>query len=463
MTFRQFLLTVRARWRIALMVFASVLVLAFIVTLTLPKQYTATASVVVDTNPDPVAGNYQSQMLPTYMATQVDIVSSDRVARRVVELLKLSDRDDLREQWQASTQGRIDFTAWLAKALGEKLTVSPSQDSNVINISVRWTDATMAAELANGFARAYIHTSIDLKVQPAKQYATWYDERSRDLRADLVVKQKHLTEFQRQTGIVINDQRLDIESARLADLTTQLLAVQSQRLESQSRQQGGGNEFRPEVLQNSVIAGLKADLSRAEVKRGDIGTRQGDNHPDYVAASAEVDSLRRRIAQETGRVVASFGSSTELGLRREAGLEEAIEAQKKRLFEFTEQRDAAVMLKNDVDAAQRNFDAVTARLAQTSLESQSQQANIVLLAESVAPLAKSSPKTLLNLLLGSILGGILSIAIIVLLEFLDQRVRTEEELLQLVGAPLLGTIAFVAHRSSTRGLLAGQTRKPTVA
>ena len=85
MSFSQFLSILRARKALFLAVLLAVVIPAVVVSLLLPKKYTATASVVVDVKPDPLAAiAYQSMMTPAVMATQIDILQSDRVARRVV-------------------------------------------------------------------------------------------------------------------------------------------------------------------------------------------------------------------------------------------------------------------------------------------------------------------------------------------------------------------------------------------
>src|SRR5438270_6704091 len=121
------------------------------------------------------------------------------------------------DQWkEGGAHG--DFVVWLGSKLQKKVSVTPSRDSSVIDISVEWTDGKTAAVLANAFAQAYIDTTIELRVDPAKQYAAWFDERSQALRADLQAKQKKLTDFQTETGVISGDGRLDIENARLAEL-----------------------------------------------------------------------------------------------------------------------------------------------------------------------------------------------------------------------------------------------------
>jgi len=460
MSFKQFLLVVRARWLVAVIIFGGVVVVGMGFTLLQQSQYTATASVVVDAKTDPVAGIvYSAEVTTGYIATQVDIIGSERVAQRVVKILKLDQAPPFVEQWRDATDGRGDIVVWLGSKLRKSVVVTPSRDSSVIDIAVEWTDRKTAATLANAFAQAYIDTSIELKVDPAKQYATWFDERSRALRADLEAKQKKLADFERSTGILATDSRYDIENARLTELSSQLVAIQALRQDSQSRQRQANGDFDslPEVLQSPVIGALKADLSRQEAKLQDIASSLGKNHPDYKTTAAEVASLRGRIELESAKIAAALGNTTQINLRREADIRAALEAQKQRMLEFTNQHDQASVLQNDVVTAQRNLDAVTQRLAQSSLESQTQQTNIALLTPAVEPLYRSSPRLSLSLLVCLFLGAVLGIGTVLVLEATDRRLRDGSELTDLLGIPLLGSIPTIkpdtqVERGSSRAL-----------
>jgi chain length determinant protein EpsF len=455
MSFEQVIIILRARWRLALGVFIGIVLIVVALSLIWPKQYKATASVVIDAKTDPVAGaiggNYTEQLLASYVTTQADVIASERVALRVVRLVGLDKDPVLQRKWQSSTRGQGDISVWLADYLLEKkLTVTSTQGnaaraSNVIEISVRWRDARTAAALANGFAQSAIDTNIELKVEPAKQYAGWFEGRARALRADLELKQKRLSEFQQATGIIATDEKLDLENARLGELSTQLVSIQGQRQDSQSRQRqvSGDNASLPEVLQSPVIASLKKDLADAEAKEQDIVGRLGKNHPDYQAAKAEVDALHGRILQETGRIAASLGNTSQVDIRRENDIRLALEQQKRRVMDLKHQHDDAAVLENDVQTAQRDLDAVTQRLAQSSLESLTQQTNIVQLTTAAVPIKPSSPKVLLNLILSVVVGAVIAVVTALLFEFRDPRIRNSRELLELLGVPVLGNIPRV--------------------
>jgi protein tyrosine kinase modulator len=456
MNFSQFLLILRARWLLTASIFAVAVLASLAISLLTARQYTAEASVVIDAKTDPVAGTtYQDGLPAGYLATQVDVVGSERVAQRVVKLLKLDESPEFQQQWRESTGGRGDMTAWLASDLLGHVRIAPSRDSSVIAISVKWPVAKMAADIANAFAEAYIDTTIELKIEPAKQYAGWFDQRSRDLRADLEAKQRRLSDFESQNQITAADEHLDIETTRLEELSSQLTAIQAQRKESESRQRQiqGNNETLPEVLQSPVIASLKAELAQAEAKLKDIATRLGENHPTYQTAAADVASLRDRVAQETAKIAASMGTTTHGNLQRENDARDALEAQKQRVLALKRQRDQLDLLRGDVTTAQHSLDAVTQRFAQSSLESQVQQTNALLLTAANEPLDPSGPNYRLNLVLGIFLGVVLGVGAALLLEFARPRVRGEEDLVLLLSVPLLGRIksstAWIKHDHSS--------------
>jgi chain length determinant protein EpsF len=443
MTFRQLIVILRARWRIASGILTAVLLAAVVICVISPKQYTATAAVVVDPKADPIAGVVNPQQLSTgYLATQIDVLNSERVARKVVTLLHLDQSQQFRESWVSSTNGQGDFISWVAHILQKHVFVMPSHESNVINISVKWPERNDAANLANAYAQAYLDTAIDLKVEPAKQYTQWFDQRSQELRADLEAKQARLSEFQTKTGITATDEHFDIESARLSELSSQLTATEVHRQESQSREQriNGDNEGLPEVLQSPVIGELKADLAAAEAKQKDVATKLGVNHPEYQTIAAQVTALRARIALEISKVTTSLGNLTRTDVQRESELRAALETQRKHVLELKQRRDELDVLKNDVVTAQRNLDATTERLAQHSLESQIQQTNVIPLTTATAPAFPSSPNYKLSLIIGFIVGVILGIGVALLLETLNPRVRSDQDLGRLLSVPLLGRI-----------------------
>jgi len=459
MSFGQFLLILRARWGVALLVLFLTVGTTFGVSLLLPKKYTASASIVVDLKPDPVSGFlYPGLGSAQFMATQVDVLKSTRVVRRVVSDLKLGENPQLREQWTESTGGEGTIEGWVADALKRALDVKPSLESNVINVSFVSPDPRFSAAVANAFVRAYLDVVLELRVDPARESTKFFEAQAKSAREAVDAAQARLSAYQREKGIVVSEERYDVEAARLSELSTQLVMLQALSSESGSRQtqaQGASGDRLQEVLNNPLISSLRADLSRNEARLQELTSRLGDNHPQVVEAKANIASLRARVDSETKRVAGSVSVTATINRQREYEVRSALETQRTKVQRMKSLRDEGGVLLRDVENARRAYDAVLVKLSQTSLESQATQSNIFVLAEASAPGKPSSPKVLLNTALSVVLGALLAVGAALALETQDRRVRAIDDLPVALGLPMLGILPKPGMRPvlSKRGLL----------
>ncbi len=453
MTVTQLLAILKARWLAALLAFALIVASVVGVSAWLPRKYTATAAVLVDMRPtDPIAGMTPLNAMPTgYVATQADIIMSPRVALRVVRELKLTEDPSLRAQWMAATEGRVSFELWLVEALQQRLDVKPSRESSVITVNYTSPAPEFSAALANAFVQAYLATTLDLRVDPAKQYSSFFDSRSKELRDGLEAAQARLSAYQKEHGIIAIDERYDVENARLAELSSQLVAQQALSAESQSRQQQArtsSGQFGG-VINHPVVAGLRSDLSRQEASLREMSVRLGAAHPQVVEAQAGIDELRQRLQAETARVSGSFTVDNTITQAREAEVRSALAAQRSRVMQIKQTRDEAMVLQRDVESAQRAYDAVVSRLTQSSLESQTKQTNTTLLHAATVPLRHSSPNLTLNALLAVFVGLMFAVAYALLRELRDRRLRSVQDVVQGLGIPVIGHVPKPLRRTIT--------------
>lgn len=446
MTLTQMLIVLRARWLSALFVLLLVVAGVVAVTLLLPKRYTAIAAVVLDVkSPDPIAGMVLPGMTVSgYMATQLDVLRSERVALRALESLKLFDSADWKTAWEQASQGQGDFRAWLADAVLVDLEVRPARDSNVISVSYTARDPAFAAAVANAFVKAYTDITRDLRVEPAKLYNSFFDERAKDLRDALEKAQARLSAYQREKGIIVNDEKLDVENSRLAELSTQLVALQAVADESANRQRQAGNNS-PEVLANPLVSGLTGDLSRQEYKLSELQERLGERHPEVVQLQASIDNLRKRIRAETGRVAGSLTVNNSVNQARMAQVRSSLEEQRAKLLRLKGERDDAGVLLRDVENAQKAYDLVFARVHQTSTESQNTQTNVSVLKHASVPAYASWPRLRLNVMAGLALGLLLALGVTIVRELRDQRLRTFDDVTLLLKQPALGILPERSH------------------
>ena len=440
MSLQRFLLVIRARWKLVAGVLAGVMLLTLLANLLLPRKYTAETAVVVDSRPaDPVLG----AILPvtgasSLMSTQVDIILSDRVVQTVVSRLKLDQDPELRRQWLAETNGQGSLQAWIAAPMKHHLKVMPAHESNVITISYTARDPQQAAAVANAFAEAYIDTNLQLKIGAARQYAGWFGERTGSFRDKLEAARQRLSAYQQAQRIVVADEKLDVETTRLTELSSELVTVQGKRAETRSRHsQASAAEILPEVIGNPLIQNLKNRLANLESERQKLALRLRETHPEYIDMQAQIAAVRAELAGETAGIAKSLGTADRMSAARESEIRGALDAQKQKVLELRAQRDNVAVLQRDVESAQRDYDMVTQRLAQTSLESQTPQTNVAMLTVATAPSRPSSPNVLLNTELSLLFGGLLGMGTAVLLEHFNRRLRSAADLPDLLDVPVL--------------------------
>jgi chain length determinant protein EpsF len=450
MNVHQFLLILNARKKIILSTLLVTVALALGWSLVQPKTYKATASVLLNyKGVDPLTGlTMPSQLLPGYMATQIDIIGSKNVARRVVDALHLAQSPVVVQQFNEATQGRGDVRDWLADLLLKKLDIVPSRESSVVEIGFKGADPAFAAAVANAFADEYQKITVQLKTEPMKKTSSYFNEQTKQLRDNLEAAQSRLSKYQQEKGIVtLDNNRVDVELQRLNDLSAQLVAAQASAMEATSRQHvAGSGADSPDVSNNALVQNLRVGLASAEGKLADTSSRYGRNHPQYQAARAEVDKLRGELNSAMGNVTRSVGNNAAVLRQRESELRAAVAAQKTRVLELNRARDELGVLLKDLDSAQRAFDAASQRFSQTRIEAQSEQSDVSILNPAVAPLEPSGPRVLLNTLVSILLGTILGVGLAILLELVNRPIRSASDLKDMLGIPVLGTIEWKAPR-----------------
>ncbi len=459
MTFYQFLSILRARWKAAAAVFLLIVGGVVALTLLVEEKYSASASVVVDVRPDPLSAmGYGVSASAMQMATQVDIIRSDRVSLRVIRGLRLTENPEIQASWRAKNKGSGDIETWLIGLFRKELEVEPARESTVIRIAYEAGNPQFAAVVANAFAQAYIDTMIELRVDPAKQYSAFFDARAKEARDKLEEAQSRLSKFQRENGLVMTDERLDIENQRLNELSSQLVVVGAMTAEASSRfaqATAGSADKLQEISSNPLVSGLRADLSRQEARVQEIGARLGDSHPQVVELNANVAAMRQRLDTEIKRLSAGVGVSSTISRSREAQIRGELEAQRAKVLKLKQVRDEGALIQRDVESAQRNFEMVSQRLTQSTLESQANSANASLLSPASPPIVPSSPKVILNISIAVLLGALLAIGVCLLLEMLDRRVRTLDDVVLALDLPVLGVLPGLTNsrnKNKTRAL-----------
>lgn len=444
MNFTHLFLALRARYKVVLLALLATVAVTTVVSLLLPKTFKASTSLVLNSKGiDPVTGvSVPTQLMTGYVATQVDIIKSKSVALKVVDNMRLAESPVVQQQFRDATDGQGSVKDWLADLLLAKVDVEPARESSVLTINFKGADPQFVAAVANEFATAYQQFSVQLKTDPAQQASGYINSQIKGLRDQYEAAQSRMSKYQRENNIYNADNRVDVETSRLNDLSSQLVAVQSQLMDAQSRSREatGNANTSPDVLNNGLIQGLKSSLALAEAKFADTSQRLAPNHPQYISAKSEVDKLRATLNEQIAIASTGVTSNSKILHQREGELRAALSAQKAKVLELNTARDEFSVLSNEVDNARRAYETAMQRFNQTSLEGQSKQTEVAVLSNATPPGSPSSPRLLLNIALSIVVGLILGVGAVLVMELLDQRVRSVEHIVEAFGLPVLGVI-----------------------
>ncbi len=311
----------------------------------LPAQYKATSQVIIDINASTsgTGADLSPFIIDKYIATQVDILSSQAVALRVVDKLNLAGAPPATD---AGAQSKADAKAQrekIASALRELISVKPGRDSSVLTITATANDPVDARDLANAWAMQYLAETIDMRVNPAKQSSAFLREEAEKLRKTLELAQAKVADFQRQYGLTSSDERLDVESVRLAELTSELTRTEALRIEASNRRSVADDAGRrlagadlPSVQQDALIGTLRSTIATLEGRRRERASVLGENHPELVKIGEELESAQAQLREATASLTRGIRLTQRMTTQRETELAAAVERQRAKVVELRE-------------------------------------------------------------------------------------------------------------------------------
>lgn len=421
---------------------AVVTALGAIVNVLLPREYSAQASLVVDSRSPELPGVAPYGPLPvaaSWLATQVDIVRSRAVAARVLGAMKPDTRAYFEDLYRRADSPAA-FEQWAETALLKRLVVTPSRESNVVTVNFRSGNPAVSAEIANGFVGQYLNTAVDLRSQRAQRYNELYETEAAGARERLQAARDRLAAFRKSNNISVDDEKLDAETTRLTDLNKELVTLQARRADTanRARQAKSKPERISELMNDPMLIDMRAELDRARNSLRELEQQFGPSHPKILEARAAVTDLTKRVRDETARLVQSIDATDANTEQRVNAIKTAIEQQKEVVATLQAARSSAALLTADVDNAQAAVNAIVKGTNQTRLESRSSQGGASVLEVAQPPIEASSPKVLRNMFLASFAGCLLGIGWAFWRESKNGMLRSEAQLAGLIGgSPLV--------------------------
>jgi capsular exopolysaccharide synthesis family protein len=207
----------------------------------------------------------------------------------------------------------------------------------------------------------------------------------------------------------------------------------------------------PAILSNSFIQEQKAALAELQRQRATLSQRLGDLHPDLVKIKTAIDTADAKLQGEIGKVVQSVRNEYQAALAQEQSLSRALEGQKGEALSMNRKSIEYGVLQREVESARQIYDSLLQRTKETGISSELRTSNVRIVDRAERPADPVSPKRVLNLLLGLLGGTVLGGCLAFFLDYVDNRIKSPDELKLHLGLPALGLVPSVPASSLPSG------------
>jgi len=464
------------------------LLLALVPTILFLRQaqprYTAEALIMVETPEvrDALSDrNTRSWMNSSVITTEAKLVSSTILARRVVEKLQLELDPEfnaaLREPKPLDNFFRsISPMAWIAwmtapdpgdaapmdpSATAEAkmaqivrrfrggLEVTPLRGSYVIVVRYTSENRQKAGRIANVIADTYVLDRLEAEFEEARRLSSWLSQRLEVLRQAVMVAEGAVEEYRavhnlRRKGerqATLTDQQLSELNSRLVVARSELAAKQARLQQVNSLVRSRGSiETASVVLDSLLIQRLREQEAGLQRQMSEATNNYGERHPRMVGLRAELEGIRAKINSEIEKVAASLANDVEATQASVRTMERSLEGMRQQANVAGEAEVRLRELEREAEANRTLYEAFLSRFKRESDQDRMQRANARVISQADALPGKSYPRDFLVIILVAGLSLAGAVALVFLLDHLDNTIRSSEEAERLAGAPVLGMI-----------------------
>ncbi len=513
---RDYFNVIRKRIAIILTIMAVIFTWKVVGVYTTTPIYTASSDVLIEKNTSTSGLERQYYGYdPFYMTTQVEIIKSQNVARRVVENLQLDKKyrayfiDDKPKEKSFFTNIKIKVKQSIKQVIkailpvGDKkknedeaedaklanhfpaepfsdadiiasmirggLAVMPLPEAKIVTIMYRDKNPAIAKLVANAVVQAYQDVTLEIKLSNSSYSLQWMTKKAGEERKKLEDAENSLQQYMRANDLVTVENRLALIPQKLSQVSSEFTKAQTERKELEEVYQQITNATRdataleniPIFATNEVLQKIREKIFKAKQNIKDLSKKYGYKHPVMIKAKDELEILKNEIKFEINRIVASTKNSYELAKSREVNLEERLNATKAELLNVNEKFVQFSIMKREVDTNRVLYDALTSNIKRTGVTEQAQSSNIWVVRKATLPGYPSHPNKKRALALGLILGITLGVGVAFALEYLDNTVKSEKDLTGKFDLTVLGTVEQVkGTKDEIESMLVNQPLSP---
>ena len=486
------------KWRLMGFTLIATLLASFLV-MRITPIYSATASLLIESEQAKVTSIQEVYGIDSsrkeYLQTQYEILMSRKLAQRVVEQLELVKHPlfdpaqqsrplgwlkDIKVQIThklrakfpalvpdtATPPEQIKSASDLAAAKKDRviqlfskgLSVTPIKNTQVIDITYENQSPQLAALIANTVAEVYIESYLQAKFNMTSKATTWLNDSLDGLREKLIAAEKRLADFYEREKLAEIEGVVGLAADELQGISDQLLTAQNdlkrqKAIYDQVNVKGDNlTELAqlPIILNHSSVQNVNRELIKAESKYSELSRVYGPKHPNIIAVTAEIDSIKRardaQIKSLIGGISADYRTAYHAAQNKVSALQQEVSEGKagyRRLTTLDSQRRT---LQREVDINQQLYNSFFTRLKETNELGGFETPNARVLDPASIPGRASKPQKSLIVFITAVASVGFGIFLVLIFEAFNNGIRSIDDVEQILGQRMLGLIPWQKHK-----------------
>ena len=404
---------------------------------------------------------------PDFIPTQIRMIQGRDVLEHVVNARLEGASAGKGPDAEAARELEVSRTI---RAISSSLEVTPVPGTTLIEVAYRSGEPRAAAEMANAVVDAFVAWSRESRIEQATQVSKFLEAQIEQLKRDVQEKERKLADFGRSRDIVSMDPATNVSMQKLETFNKDYAAAVNERVNKEARlQQLLAMSAESIADQDPSVAGARAEQQKLE---REYAEKLSIWKPDFPA----MKQLQGRI--QKGKVYLESASAEAARKAREQARVEVESARKReevlrgvlrdQTSETLGQNVNAVEFANlrvEISASRTLLETMLRRQAEMEVAARmagTRQATAQIVERASMPEYRFYPSYRKNLERALVLGLFLGAALVLLVDFLDRSVRTQEQVEKFLRLPALGVIPSLGSgpgRSYGYGYGYGRKRK----
>ena len=501
LSFSDLLRILKVKSRLVVTTTLIVVGLASAVVLLMTPLYEASSLVMVDERQNHILSDVSDPSVlselpsdPSSIDSQVRVLQSDALARKVVDTLgltKVPEFNGTAHSFFGSLtsvgSSLISLFDWTApepsldgltpqEKLREKTIDNLERDvdiyalghSTVIEVDARSKSAARATGIANAIADIYVQDQVKAHLNATREASEWLSKRVTQLAQQAAAADAAVQEYKAQNGLTDTSTGTPMTDQQLGDLTTQLVLAETAASDAQARlarvkslASSGRSADVTEVVDSPLITQLREQEATLLQQRADLSSRYGPLHPKMRDIDAQLSELDRKISAEVERVVGTVSNSAAVAESHVAALKHNLESLTSKTNSQNQARVKLAELESEATSAHSLYQAYLDRLKQTQQQSSLKTPDVHVVSQASTPLRPSYPKKLIVIGASLPAGLLLGILLALISDRICNGFRSAGELGAALGVPVLATIPEVrSHLSPLRQASVEVVKRP---